>query len=121
MSWLTWPGRIGVFLVWFTWQVAVSNVSVLRDNLTPSQNSTPGVARFSTRCRTDAELTGLAALITLTPGTLTLGTAAQASPAQARVLFVHGMYHPDAVSLTAELRTIEDRFLHAVRRQGEPS
>lgn len=119
MSWLTWPLRIAGFLGWFTWQVAVSNVTVLRDNLTPSQSSTPGVARFVTRCRTDAELTGLAALITLTPGTLTLGTSPEATPGAARVLYVHGMYHPDAGSLAAELRTIEDHFLHAARRQGD--
>lgn len=121
MSRLTWPLRMIAFLVWFTGQVAISNLTVLRDNLTPSQASTPGVARLVTRCRTDAELTGLAALITLTPGTLALGTGPATTAHPDRVLYVHGMYHRDAASLIQELQTIETRFLHAARRTGETS
>ena len=120
MSWLTWPWRALAFLVWFAWQVVVSNLTVVRDNLTPGQDSTPGVLAFDTRCRTDAEITVLGSLITLTPGTLTLGTA----PTQGdgpRVLYVHGMYHEEADGLRAELREIEEHMLHAMRREGGES
>lgn len=118
MSWVTWPLRLGWFLLWFAGQVAASNVKVIRDNLTPGQNSTPRVAVLNTRCRTDLELTCLGVLITLTPGTLTLGTAPVATSTAPRRLYVHGMYHPDAASLRDELRTIERRMLGALRRQG---
>ena len=118
MSVLTWPFRLLWFVIWFATRVVISNATVVWDNLTPGQRSTPGVALLPTRCRTDAELTVLAALITLTPGTLTLGTAEPATDEDARVLYVHGMYHPDADSLRSELRSIEDRLLHAMRRQG---
>ncbi len=118
MSWFTWIARILAFGLWFAREFVVSNITVLRDNLTPGQASTPGVASFVTRCRTDTELTWLAALITLTPGTLALGTAVRAGPASERVLYVHGMYSPDAEHFRAQLQTMETRLLGALRRQG---
>ncbi|TCP52987.1 multicomponent Na+:H+ antiporter subunit E [Tamaricihabitans halophyticus] len=116
MTWLSWPIRLLVFTGWFAKEIVVASAVVLRDNLTPGQASTPGIAHYATRCRTDAELTLLAALITLTPGTLALGT--ETTPAGARVLFVHGMYNVDADALRTELRDMEGRMLHAVRRRG---
>lgn len=117
MSWLTWPLRLLTFALWFAREIVTANVAVLRDNLTPGQSATPGIARFTTRCRSDAELTLLAALIVLTPGTLTLGTEPAARGR--RTLFVHGMYAPDADALRDELANMERRMLHAIRRQGD--
>jgi multicomponent Na+:H+ antiporter subunit E len=113
---LTWPFRGLAFAGWFAKELVVSNLVVLRDNLTPGQDSTPGIARYVTRCRSDYENTLLASLITLTPGTLTLGTAAEGDGE--RVLYVHAMYHPDADAVRADLRDMESRMLHAVRREG---
>lgn len=119
MTWLTWPFRLLTFAGWYAREIFLANIAVLRDNLTPGQNSTPGIARYATRCRSDAETTLLAALITLTPGTLTLGT--ETIPEGQRVLFVHGMYAADADALRGELDGMETRMLRAVRRKGEPS
>jgi multicomponent Na+:H+ antiporter subunit E len=116
-TWLTWPLRLLAFGLWFTREVVTANVTVLRDNLTRGQASTPGIARFDTRCRTDLEITVLAALITLTPGTLTLGTTTTGRE-RTRRLFVHGMYAADADALRAEVRRIETRMLRALRREG---
>lgn len=121
MSWITWPLRIVAFALWFAKEVVVSNVAVVRDNLTPGQDGTPGIAAYPTRCRTDLEITLLASLITLTPGTLTLGTARPSEGAAEHVLYVHGMYSADADALREELRPMETRMLRAVRRQGETS
>jgi multicomponent Na+:H+ antiporter subunit E len=115
MTWLTWPFRILGFACWFAWQVVISNLAVLRDNLTPGQDAAPGIAACATRCRGDGELTLLAALITLTPGTLTLGTTREEGE---RVLFVHGMYAASAEALRTEVQTMETRMLRAVRRAG---
>ncbi|RKT33557.1 multicomponent Na+:H+ antiporter subunit E [Microbacterium sp. AG1240] len=119
MSWIAWPFRIVAFIAWFTTQVITANASVLRDNLSRGQSSTPGIARVITRCRSDLEVTLLAALITLTPGTLTMGTEKD-SVTGARVLFVHGLYFADADGLRADARRIESRMLGAVRREGGP-
>lgn len=121
MSWLTWPWRLLGFLGWFAWQVVLSNVAVIRDNITPGQDSTPGVLTYETRCRTDLELTTLAALITITPGTLTLGTSPARHEGDTRRLHVHGMYHPHAQALRTELVAMENRMLGALRRQGGPA
>ncbi len=59
----------------------------------------------------------LASLITLTPGTLTLGTSTDAEQGR-RVLYVHGMYHPDANALRADLADLEQRMLTAIRARG---
>lgn len=116
MSTLTWPLRLTGFVLWFIWAVITSNVQVLRDNLTPGQDSRPGIARLVTRCSTDIEVTFLAVFITLTPGTLTVGTATREDGD--RVLYVHGMYSQDADDLRDELRDMETRMLRAFRRKG---
>lgn len=119
ISWLTWPWRFLVFLVWFAKEVVVSNVAVLRDNLTPGQDSRPGITRFTTRCRTDTEITVLAAIITLTPGTLTMGTEeVRVDSQRVHVLFVHSMYSDSADAVRSELRNMETHMLNALRREG---
>lgn len=116
MSWITWPFRGVGFALWYVWALITSNVAVLRDNLTPGQNSTTGIARYETECRTNHELTLLAALITLTPGTLTLGTTTLENGT--RVLFVHGLYAANADELREELCDMEARMLRAIRRKA---
>ena len=116
MSWLTWPFRLFAFALWFGMQIIKTNVRVLRDNLTPGQNSTTGIARFKTRCVTDFELTLLGALITLTPGTLTMGT--ERSPSGERFLFIHSMYLPTADAVRADTAGLEQKMLNAVRPKG---
>lgn len=117
MSWFTWPLRILAFLGWFTKEVITANFTVLRDNLTPGQDSSPGIARVPTRCRSDLELTLLAAFVTLTPGTLTMGTDIDPTT-RSRVLFVHGMYASGPEELRAETLEMESRMLTALRRTG---
>jgi len=117
MTWISWPLRLAAFALWFARAVVTSSVTVLRDNLTPGQDSTTGIACFPTGCRTDHELTLLAALVTLTPGTLTLGTETTADGT--RVLYVHGLYAADADALRAEVRDMETRMLRATRPGGD--
>jgi len=115
MSWLTWPVRLVVFVFWFAWAVITSNLTVVRDLVTPGQNSTPGFVELPTRCATDLEITLFGAIITLTPGTLTMGM--QVTDEGTRVLYVHGMYNDSADDLRADLRHMEDWLLWAVRRK----
>ncbi|WP_265520848.1 Na+/H+ antiporter subunit E [Oerskovia flava] len=122
MSWLTWPLRWAWFVVWFVWQVVVSNFTVIRDTVTPGQNSSPCIARLETRCRSAAEVTLLATAITLTPGTLTLGTRTRPGSSDgAWDLYVHGMYADGPEGLIAELRVIEDHMVRATRRKETAS
>jgi len=119
MSWLTWPVRLVVFVFWFAWAVITSNLVVVRDILTPGQNSTPGVVELSTRCTTNLEITLFGAIITLTPGTLTMGM--DITEDGTRRLYVHGMYNTSADELAEDLKGMEDWLLWAMRRKGARS
>lgn len=120
---LTWPFRIIGFIGWYIWALITSNYAVLKDNLTPGQDSAPGIGRFHSRSETEFEFTLIAVLITLTPGTLSLGTSTGKSrePGQPRVLYVHSLYSADANDLREELKDMEDRMLRAVRRREATS
>jgi multicomponent Na+:H+ antiporter subunit E len=61
--------------------------------------------------RTDAEITFLANLITLTPGTLSLGVSHNRS-----ILYIHAMYVTDRERLIAEVKDgFERRVLELLR------
>lgn len=121
---LTWLPRILWFHLWYLKELVVANVGVIKDTLSPGQNSEPGIVVARTRCTTEFEITLLSSLISLTPGTLTLGTrlvAATDDDAAHRVLYVHFMYHPDPEDARAAVADMEEHMLTAVRRKGVTS
>ncbi|EFV92549.1 cation antiporter [Dietzia cinnamea P4] len=115
-STLSWPLRILWFILWFFWQQTVSSAKVVRDAFLPSASLDPGFVRYATRCRTELEVTVLSTLITLTPGTLTLG-ARRPDDGPEWEIVVHGMYFPEPDDLTESLREMEDHMLRAIRRE----
>jgi multicomponent Na+:H+ antiporter subunit E len=94
--------RVIVFFFFYLWQLILSNLRVAYDVVTPTHYMRPGVIAVPLEAETDAEITLLANLITLTPGTLSLDLSADR-----RVLYVHVMYidHDD---LEAARRAIKD-------------
>ena len=124
MKWVTWLPRIVGFLLWFTREVLVSNLTVMHDVFTVRQQSSPVVVRYRTRCRNEFETASLAVLISLTPGTLTLATVFRDGHEGGRPhgydLYVHVMYDDDPDSARHKLRGLEDRLLRAVRAEGAP-
>jgi multicomponent Na+:H+ antiporter subunit E len=111
---ITWPLRLVGFLLWFAKEVAVANLRVARQALTPGLDLDAAIVRVPTRCRTTRELVLFANCITLTPGTITL----EADETD-RVLFVHGMFVADRAAFLADLAGMEDRILRAVRPRGD--
>ncbi|WP_375001959.1 Na+/H+ antiporter subunit E [Aeromicrobium sp. CTD01-1L150] len=111
MSRMTVLWRLPMFAVWFAMEVIHSSGRVLLDIVTPGSMTTPRVVCLDARSRTDAELTLIAALITLTPGTLTLGTR---GIGDRRVLLVHSMYHANTDEALEDLHDMEDRMLRAL-------
>lgn len=110
MTWaLTRPVRLAAFGWWFAGQILSSARDVLTDVLTPGSSATPRVVRLPLASTTDIQATIIGALITLTPGTLTLGVVDGRHE-----LLVHSMYHPDAESALEDLRNMEDRMLRAL-------
>lgn len=103
-------GRLLAFAGYFARMLVVANWEVVADLLTPGSRLQPGIVALPLRCRSAGEITLLSDLITLTPGTLTIDVSEDLG-----VLYVHGMYAPDAEAFRAELTDLETRMLHAVR------
>ncbi len=106
------PVRLVGFAVWFAWEVLTSSGKILHDIATPGSEATARVVRMPLRASTDAEVTLIATLITLTPGTLTLGVVRREDGG--RCLLVHSMYHRDHPSALADLKDMEARMLRAL-------
>jgi multicomponent Na+:H+ antiporter subunit E len=106
-------GRVLWFAAYFARELAVANAQVVWDIVTPRSRLQPGIAALPLRSRTDGEITMIANLVTLTPGTLSLAIARD--PA---VLYVHGMYAGDPDAFRAQLTEMETRMLRAVRLDG---
>lgn len=105
---------LGIYLPWLVLEVVKGSWNVLRDTLTPGNDSTPMIVEMPLRCRTDLEITAMASSITITPGTLVVGTAA-AGDGLSPSLFVHSLYAGSRAELLADLRDMESRLLRATR------
>ncbi|HMO85468.1 MAG TPA: Na+/H+ antiporter subunit E [Lacipirellulaceae bacterium] len=78
------------FFFFYMKQMVMANLRVAYDVVTPTHYMRPGVIAVPLDVKTDAEITLLANLITLTPGTLSLDLSADR-----RTLYVHTMYIDD--------------------------
>ena len=103
--------RIIGFFFYFLKEMIVSSLRVAYDVVTPPIYSRPGVIRVPIEAETDLEITLLANLITLTPGTLTLDV----SP-DCKALYVHAMFSDDPEKVRADIRNgMERRLLELMR------
>lgn len=116
MKTLTWLPRWIWLILWFIGQIITSSWAVLQDLVTPGINAHPGIARVRTDCRTDAEVTMLSAMITITPGTLTLGT--ETDDDGLRWIYVHSLYDGDPASVAEGSIDMQNHILAAMRRHG---
>jgi multicomponent Na+:H+ antiporter subunit E len=99
------------FLGFFVWELVLSNLRVAWDVLTPRSSRRPGVIAVPLEDASDAEVTVLANLVTLTPGSLSLDVAPDRS-----CLYVHAMFVDDPESLRSEIKEgFERRVLEVLR------
>ncbi len=100
------------FAGFFVRELVVSSIRVAVDVLTPRHRMEPGIVAVPIRARTDAEITLLANLISLTPGTLSLDLSTDR-----RTLYVHAMYEADEPDrIRADIRDrLERRVLELFR------
>lgn len=79
------------FLLYFVWELFVANIRVAVVVLTPGRlRISPGVVAVPLQVRGDVQVSMLANLLTLTPGTLSLDISEDE-----RVLYVHGLWAAD--------------------------
>ncbi len=89
---------VGFYLV----ETVRANIRVAIDVATPTSRAQPGIVAVPLDARTDVEITLLANLITMTPGSLSIDVADDRS-----VIYVHSMFVDDPESFR---RTIKDDF-----------
>lgn len=99
-SWRVW--RLMGFVPFFLWELLLANLRVAYDVVTPTLRMRPGVVAIPLEAQTDTEITLLANLLTLTPGTLSLDVSEDR-----RTLYIHAMFigEPERVR-----RRIKDGF-----------
>ncbi|TLS53552.1 Na+/H+ antiporter subunit E [Paenibacillus antri] len=98
---------LGLFLK----ELVLSNIAVIGHIVRPRLTVRPGVFAYRTELRSDWEVTLLACLITLTPGTLTL----EVSPGQ-DTLYIHAIDIGDADELKRQIKGSFERAIREVTR-----
>ena len=91
------------FLFFFISELIKANIEVAYEVITPKFTMKPGIVQVPLDLETDLEITLLANLITLTPGTLSLDVSKDK-----KVLYVHSMYIND-----------RDEFIYGIKNGFE--
>jgi multicomponent Na+:H+ antiporter subunit E len=104
-------GRILSFFAFYLWELVLANLRVAYDVLTPRHHMRPGIIGIPLDAETDQEITLLANLITLTPGSLAVDVSADR-----KTLYVHEMFIGDLEQTRAKVKSgYERRVLELLR------
>ena len=99
------------FFFYFIKELILANIKVAFDIITPKDYMKPGIVAVPLDAKTDMEITLLANLITLTPGTLSLDVSKDK-----KVLYIHTLYLDDTEKFRAEIKNgMEKRLLEVMR------
>jgi multicomponent Na+:H+ antiporter subunit E len=98
-------------LVLFNKELLVSGIAVLIEVIRPRIKVRPGIIKLDTELKTDFEITLLACLICLTPGTLTLDVSRDGSS-----LFIHAMNINESEDLAAQIKNSFEKAILEVTR-----
>ena len=92
------PQTIG-FILYYLWEVFVSSLQVAWEVLTPRHRMTPGIVGVPLSATKDTEITLLANLITMTPGTMSVDVSEDR-----KTLYVYGLYVNDRVEFARHIK-----------------
>lgn len=103
--------KLIAFIFFFLYELIKANMQVAYDVMTPRFYMKPGIIKIPLTAKSDLEITLLANLITLTPGTLSLDVSDDKS-----VLYVHAMYVKDKQKFIEGIKNgFEKRLLEILR------
>lgn len=100
------------FILFFLYELIASSLRVAHDVLTPTHYMRPGVIAIPLEIESDEEITLVANLISLTPGTLSLDVSADR-----RTLYIHAMYvdEEDIDAFRQKIKRFERKILEVTR------
>jgi multicomponent Na+:H+ antiporter subunit E len=97
--------------LYFLYELIKANLQVAMDVITPKFYMKPAIIEFPLDAKTDLEITFLANVITLTPGTLSLDVSEDR-----KSLYIHAMYVDDKEEFIDEIKQgFERRILTILR------
>ncbi len=99
------------FIIYFTYELILANLKIAMDILTPTHLMKPAIVAIPLDAKTDLEITLLANIITLTPGTLSLDLSKDR-----KTLYIHAMYVVSAEETIKEIKEGFERKLLEVMR-----
>ncbi len=102
--------RIIGFVLFFIYDLVKANLRVAYDVVTPTHQMRPGVVAIPLTVDRDAEITVLANLISVTPGTLSLDVSSDR-----KVLYIHAMYIDSEQELEDSIKALERRVMDILR------
>lgn len=103
--------QVANLAVYLAWHILLANVQIAWRVLKPRLDVQPAMIAVPLRARTDTEITAVANLITLTPGTLTVDLSPDHS-----TLYVHALDLRDPVAFKRSIRNgLERRVLEVLR------
>lgn len=103
--------KLIAFVLFFLYELIKANLQVAYDVVTPRYYMKPGIVKIPLTATSDLEITLLANLISLTPGTLSLDVSDDR-----KVLYVHAMYVNDKEEFIAEIKNGFERKLLEILR-----
>ncbi len=108
-EWLTRAVLAVKFVVIFTWEVILANINIAIVVLSPKPKMEPGIIALPLDVKTDGEITLLANMITLTPGTLSLDVSNDR-----KILYVHAVHASDPEKTKREIKEGFETLVHEV-------
>lgn len=103
--------NIIIFILYFLVELIKANLQVAYDVITPKDHMKPGIVGIPLDAETDLEITLLANIITLTPGTLSLDVSTDK-----KTLYVHSMYIEDPEDFVMDIKMGFERKLLRILR-----
>jgi len=103
--------KVITFFFFFLYELVKANLQVAYEVMTPNFNMSPGIVKVPLDVKSNLEITFLANLISLTPGTLSLDVSDDK-----KVLYVHSMYITSKESFIRSIKNgFEKRILEILR------
>jgi multicomponent Na+:H+ antiporter subunit E len=99
------------FFFYFLYEMLKANFQVAYEVMTSNLHMKPGIVKMELEARTDLEITLLANLISLTPGTLVIDVSDDR-----KVMYIHGMYLEDRAKFIESIKSgLEKPLLNIIR------
>lgn len=93
----------------FLWELILANIDVAKIVLSPKLNVEPGIIAVPTVLKTEWEVTLLASLISLTPGTLSMYFSEDG-----KTIYVHSIHVPDKDAMIEQIHNTFERAIMEV-------